>query len=144
MKRVMLDSGPLGKLSNKWPRPDVIQWQDNLIVSGWAIILPEITDFEIRRNLILENKIESIAALDRLKALFIYQPITTATMLKAAELWADARKRGRPTADPKELDADVILAAQAIESGAIIATENVGHLSRYVTAKHWSAIIASP
>jgi hypothetical protein len=37
----------------------------------------------------------------------------------------------------------VILAAQAIEAGAIIATENVGHLSRYATAKHWSAIIAS-
>ena len=64
-------------------------------------------------------------------------------MLRAAELWADARRRGKPTADPKELDADVILAAQAIEAGAIVATENVGHLSRYVTARHWSAIVAS-
>jgi len=64
-------------------------------------------------------------------------------MLKAAEFWADARKRGRPTADPKELDGDVIVAAQAIEAGAIVATENVGHLARYVTARHGSAIVAS-
>jgi predicted nucleic acid-binding protein len=61
-------------------------------------------------------------------------------MLRAAELWADARRRGNPTADPKELDADVILAAMALEAGAIVATENVGHLSRYVTAKHWRDI----
>jgi len=45
-----------------------------------------------------------------------------------------------PTADPKELDADVILAAQALESGGIVATENVGHLGRYVTAKSWREI----
>ena len=61
-------------------------------------------------------------------------------MLRAAELWADARRRGRSTADPKELDADVILAAMALEAGATVATENVGHLSRYVSAKHWRQI----
>lgn len=42
-----------------------------------------------------------------------------------------------PTADPKDLDGDVILAAQALESGGIVATDNVGHLGRYVTAKNW-------
>jgi predicted nucleic acid-binding protein len=143
MNRVLLDSSPLGKLCNSRPKPDILSWYLELVGAGWTIILPEMADYEIRRNLILENKLESIASLDRLKRDLIYQPITTTTMLKAAELWADARKRGRPTADPKELDADVILAAQAIEVGAIIATENVGHLSRYVTAKHWSAINAT-
>jgi predicted nucleic acid-binding protein len=143
MNYVLLDSGPLGKLCKAKPRPDILQWQDSLLAAGWTIILPEIADFEIRRNLILENKTESLAELDRLKSFYIYQPITTTAMLKAAELWADARRRGKPTADPKELDGDVILAAMAIESKAIIATENVGHLSRYATAKHWSAIVAA-
>jgi hypothetical protein len=55
-------------------------------------------------------------------------------MLLAAELWAQSRKAGKPTADPKALDGDVILAAQAklLESGGnpvVIATTNVGHLS---------------
>jgi hypothetical protein len=66
-------------------------------------------------------------------------------MLKAAELWAEARKRGRPTADPKELDGDVILAAQAAlvaDEGneVIIATTNVGHLSQFIDAREWRFI----
>jgi len=50
-----------------------------------------------------------------------------------------------PTADPKELDGDVILAAQALlvsESGegVVIATTNVGHLSGFVDDRHWRDI----
>jgi len=35
---------------------------------------------------------------------------------------------------PKALDADVILAAQALQIGGFVATENVGHLSLFVEA----------
>jgi hypothetical protein len=58
-------------------------------------------------------------------------------MLKATELWAEARSRGAPTAEAKELDADVILAAQAMQVGGSVATENVGHLNLFVEAKNW-------
>ena len=66
-------------------------------------------------------------------------------MLRAAELWAEARRRGRPTADPKELDCDVILAAQAglIARGGdepVIATTNVGHLALFADARTWQDI----
>jgi hypothetical protein len=49
------------------------------------------------------------------------------------------------TADPKELDCDVLIAAQALDLGVptsdlIIATMNVGHLSRFVTAELWTNI----
>ncbi|MEC4818281.1 MAG: hypothetical protein SAK29_34165 [Scytonema sp. PMC 1069.18] len=66
-------------------------------------------------------------------------------MLKAAEFWAEARRRGIPTADPKALDGDVILAAQATlikEDGdtVVVATTNVEHLSRFVDALYWQGI----
>ena len=67
-----------------------------------------------------------------------YLPLTTAAMRKAAELWAIARQTGRPTAGDKNIDADVILAAQAIalgEPNTVIATTNVSHLSRFVAAE---------
>jgi predicted nucleic acid-binding protein len=108
-------------------------------------MLPEITDYEVRRELLRVGKVASIRRLDLLKAAITYRPITTEVMLKAAELWAEARKRGRPTADPKALNGDVILAAQAtlvVEEGneVIVATTNVGHLSQFVDAREWRLI----
>lgn len=58
-------------------------------------------------------------------------------MRLAAELWADARTRGVPTATEESLDADVILAAQALSVGGIIVTMNTRHLERFVAAKIW-------
>ena len=109
--------------------------------AGVRLVVPEVADCEVRRDRLRARKTRSLRELDRLKSVHIYQPITTAAMLRAAELWADARRRGRSTADPKELDGDVILAAQAIEAGAVVATENVGHLGRYVAADHWANIL---
>ena len=69
-------------------------------------------------------------------------PLSTPVMLRAAELWARARKAGQPTADEKALDGDVILAAQALELGAQgldvqVVTTNVGHLERFCRASNW-------
>jgi predicted nucleic acid-binding protein len=133
---IMLDSGPLGKLAHHSATKEIFDWYIRLENAGVPLIIPEIVDYEVRRSLLLSGLNKSLIRLNELKAKLIYQPLTTQTMLKAAEFWADARRRGKPTSDPKELDADVILAAQAIEAGAIITTKNVGHLSRYATAKH--------
>ena len=64
-------------------------------------------------------------------------------MRKAAGRWAVARQAGTPTTGDKAIDADMILAAQALllsEPGAVIATTNVGHLSRCANAKEWHPI----
>jgi hypothetical protein len=63
-------------------------------------------------------------------------------MRKAAEFWADARRRGYATAPDLALDGDVILAAQAVTLGnnVVIATDNVNHLSRYATVAPWDRI----
>jgi len=85
----------------------------------------------------------SLRALDRLVRQLEYLPLTTATMRRAAEYWAAARQAGVPTAGPAEIDADVILAAQADtlgEPNTIVATANLGHLSRFVRAELWPNI----
>lgn len=136
-KAVMLDSGPLGRIPHPRPNREIAEWLEGLLGSGVMVIIPEIADYEVRRNLLLEGLTKSVARLDRLKEVLIYQPLTTDVMLRAAEMWADARRVGMPTADAKELDGDVILAAQAEQAGVIVATENVGHLSRFVDARLW-------
>jgi undecaprenyl pyrophosphate synthase len=66
-------------------------------------------------------------------------------MLLAADLWATSRQSGLATGDPKKLDVDVILSAQALTLGLptsdlVIATSNVSHISRFVPAKDWQSI----
>jgi hypothetical protein len=89
----------------------------------------------------------SLQRLDGLVATggLIYAPITTDQMRQAAVLWADAWRQGIPTAHQHALDADVILAACATTIGlpgdqVIVATDNVGHLSRYCDARLWTTI----
>jgi predicted nucleic acid-binding protein len=138
--RIVLDAGPLAMISHPRQNREIADWMAARLHEGTEIIVPEIADFEVRRELLRAGKRQGIERLDQLKTQLTYLPLETATMLRAAEFWARARNQGQPTADPKELDCDVILAAQAERAGAIVATENVGHLSLFVEAKDWRTI----
>jgi hypothetical protein len=108
------------------------------------VLVPEIADYEIRRELLRAGKDKGVARLDALARLLEYLPITTAAMHQAAAFWAEARQQGQPTAGDKTIDADMILVAQAVslgESDVVIATTNVGHLSRFAPADLWPNII---
>src|SRR5690242_5187740 len=91
------------------------EWLASAALRGATIALPEIADYEVRRELIRAGKSAGLGRLDALKRLLTYAPITTAVMLRAAEFWAAARNAGRPAADDSSLDGDMILAAQAVE-----------------------------
>jgi predicted nucleic acid-binding protein len=141
---VLLHTGPLGILVHPRISQECQDWLEDILLKNYQVVLPEIADYELRRELLRLDNSARIRRLDRLKQKLEYLPLTTDIMLQAAELWATARKRGKPTADPKALDGDVILAAQAmsIETTAqtVIATTNVRHLSLFVDAREWSDI----
>jgi len=143
---VVLDSAPAGLLARRGGIPIVdacVVWQEDLLAQGIRVILPEVVDYEVRRELVRMNALDSIKRLDRLATILEYLPLTTEAMRLAAQLWGQSRQQGQPTADPKELDGDVILAAQAIllgEADLVVATTNVGHLTRFVAAKSWQDI----
>jgi hypothetical protein len=132
--------------SHPRPNPDFINWLRGLAKKRVKVLVPEIADYEIRRELIRSNRLRSIMRLDELKRIAGFLPITSKAMLKAAFFWAQARTTGRPTAHDRSLDADVILAAQAVvlakgKHDVVVATDNVGHLSRFVRATKWQQII---
>lgn len=107
------------------------------------MIVPEIADYEVRRELLRANKSKGLRELDALIDLLEYLPLTTASMRQAALYWAQARQQGQPTAGDATIDCDVILAAQAATldvSDVVIATTNVAHLSRFVPAELWPDI----
>lgn len=114
--------------------------------AGDELFIPEIADYEVRRELLRSGKASSVARLNELCAGLTYLPLTTPVMHDAAMLWADARNAGHPTAHSHALDGDVILAAQARRAQAaygretVVVTTNVEHLARYTDARLWSDI----
>jgi toxin FitB len=143
-KFVLLDAGPLSRVTH--PRAETKNRQETkhlqaLLADGISIRVPEIADYEVRRELLRAGKTKSVARLDQFKKQIGYLPLTTDVMLLAAQLWAKARNQGQPTASNKALDADVILAAQAMvlqrsseDTTVVVAADNVKHLSRFMAA----------
>ncbi len=146
IRTIVLDAGPLWMLAHRGGVAAVDackQWLEERLGAGDRAVVPEVADYEVRRELLRSRSAASIERLDRLVELAEYVPLTTSAMRLAARIWADARQRGRPTADRKALDVDAILAAQAImleDEGYVIATTNVAHLDRFAHAALWNEI----
>ena len=140
----LLDSGPLGLLAHDRPaqRLPIQAWLVQQMSAGASVYVPEVADYEVRRELtrlVLSGQLPAsrLSRLDQLIAVSGYLPVSTAMWKRAAELWADARRHGRPTANPAALDADVLIAAQAIEIQATVVTSNPTHLGQWVTIQTW-------
>ncbi len=148
VKSVVLDAGILRLLTNP-KRSDIGEacgrWLQSMIINTCPILIPEITDYEIRRELLRANKLNGLRRLDSFigSDAVTYLPIDTAVMRQAALLWAEVRQQGRPAADNKALDADMILSAQAIgqcTGNVVIATTNVKHFPPIIQADTWQNI----
>lgn len=96
---VLLDAGPLGLVTNpRRSRQSVAcaQWLQELVGHESRVLVPEVADYEVRRELLRANKTRGLARLDALAAQLEYLPLTTAAMRQAAVFWAQARQQGRP------------------------------------------------
>lgn len=149
-RTVFLDTGPLGLVTNPKRTPDTIaaaQWVFAMEAAGHRLLVPAIADYEVRRELVRAGKRRGIARLNLFNAAEPdrFLSLTDAALLLGADLWARARNAGTSTADPKELDGDVLIAAQVLELGLptlqlVVATVNVSHLSLFVPADLWTNI----
>ena len=147
---VFLDAGPLGLITNSKRTEDtlaVTRWIIAMRTAGRRFVVPAIAGFEVRCELIRAGKPRGIAQLDAFNAATPgrFLSVTDRTLLLAAEFWAQARNAGATTADPTKLNADVLIAAQAIDTGIpmsdfVIATSNLGHLSLFAPANLWNQI----
>jgi len=142
---VALDTSPLGLASNPHATAEAEScrnWLAELTRSQVKVVIPEIADYELRRELLLAARMTSLSRLDALIESHNYIQITTTAMRRAATFWAASRHGGKPTSDPKSLDGDVILAAQVEDlqlepDQVVVATSNVSHIRRFVNAALW-------
>jgi hypothetical protein len=121
MRHILLDSSPLALASTPARSADAVaitNWMMSCLAVGNKIYIPEVIDYELRRELLRAGKINSVKKLDGLKAILRFLPISNPTMLLAAQA--------------------LTLSVPANE--LIIATSNIGHLSRFTAADFWSNI----
>ena len=144
---VLLDSTPLWLLITPRETTETVRcraWLTTLLAVH-RVLVPEIVDYELRRELLRANSLRALRILDETIERTGYLALTTIAMRLAARFWAEARQRGIKAADDRALDVDMILAAQATTLGAdgdtvTIATTNVRHLQAFTSAEHWSAV----
>lgn len=146
---LFLDSGPLGLLTHPQRSAEVIavtEWLSGCLLNGARVIVPAIVYYELKRELLRARKTFGIGRLDDFVNAVSgrYLPLSDEALRLAAELWAQSRQGGRPTAEPNALDIDVLIAAQAFSFGSpsevLVATTNPKHLIQFVTARRWNEI----
>ncbi len=137
----MLDTSVLGQLCHPRKFPEIKLWFRGLLgVRQHQIYLPEIADFELRRELERLNATASLRVLDGLPTEIAYLPIDTAMMRDAAKLWAHLWNIGQPIGTAEALGADTILAAKARAMDATVITDNLAHVGRMVAAVRWQEV----
>jgi predicted nucleic acid-binding protein len=88
---IVLDASTLWLAANAPGKPLADRcraWLKALVAGGAEVFLPEIADYEVRREFLRRNATIGIRRLDSLKVTLDYREITTAAMLQAAEFWA--------------------------------------------------------
>jgi len=145
---LLLDCNILSKVvhpSVEEHRPIAAAIQRLLKDDRFEVLVPEITDYELRRKLLHVGyrphqgrkwAREALIELDQMVSLR-YLPLTTETMKLAASLWAQTRFKGRLRGPEESLDIDVILAAQAQQAGGQIVTTNDKHFRGIADLFDW-------
>lgn len=94
-----------------------------------------LTRYEILRGLKVKNAKAQLARFENLCRKNEILPITDDIVVKAADLWAYLRRKGRLIEEM-----DLFIAATALHHGLSLATGNVGHFSRIpgLTIEDWT------
>ena len=147
MNLAFLDTGTLGRISNPRAIPVNLrcrQWARSLVAAGYRVVVPEIADYEVRRELL---RVGATAGLAR--------PGEGRLPLRGADDRRRAPSGRIVDRDPAEGAADGVagLAGRGRDPGGagvdggragdtvIVATDNVGHLGRFVDARVWDQIV---
>ena len=112
---------------------EVLKQRDNNVLQAARVYLGEwrrfsfsvLTRYEILRGLRAKSAVRQELAFDALCRLSQMLPLTEPIAVRAAAIYADLQLRGELIGD-----ADILIAATALEHGLAIATGNIAHFER--------------
>ena len=77
MRHILLDSYPLGALSHPNPDVGIVRWAAACRAARHILYVPEVIDYEVRRELLRTKKYTGVSNLDALKSALRFLPITS-------------------------------------------------------------------
>jgi tRNA(fMet)-specific endonuclease VapC len=120
----LLDTDTLSEII-KGRNPTVAAKASQYLVEYGAFTFSLVTRYEILRGLKAKDATTQMAAFERRCEVSIVLPITDEIIVRAADLYADLKRRGELISD-----ADLIIAATALVHGLVLVTTNTAHFRR--------------
>jgi predicted nucleic acid-binding protein len=151
---IFLDTNILGKLANPNQIEEALKcrkWFEKLLVRGVYFVSSELCFYEVKRSLILALKKggtdRGIKKLEELRLFVDVLAVDQQISDLSAEIWAETKLKGIPTANQENIDIEIIIAAhwQALKQEfpgryIIVSTTNIKHLDLLTDAREWQDI----
>jgi len=105
------------------------------VQKGHTMIIPPISYYEVRRGFLRNPAPKKEREFYKLASLFGVGSMNARDCERAAQIYADSRKRGRPIEDD-----DILIAAFCVVNGYTLVTANAKHFDGIdsLTAENWS------
>ena len=123
MKEVLLDTDTLSLFLRNVPK--VMMEANNYLKFHKGFTFSVITNFEILRGLKIKNATQQITKFGLIRLQSRELQLTDSVVNRAADIYADLYKRGLLI-----LDADILIAATALENNLAVVTNNESHFNR--------------
>lgn len=123
MDEALLDTDIVSEVL-KGKNPQVLAAAQQYLAARQRMAFSAVTIYEVLRGLHAKRATRQLTEFLRTVATSDVLPVTVPVLMRAAELWADARRAGHP-----RNDADLIIAATAIEARRVLVTGNTSHFS---------------
>jgi tRNA(fMet)-specific endonuclease VapC len=131
----LLDTNVITQLLKRNTR--VVNRYRAVLEQGEAVYLSAVVYYEVKRGLLHVGAANQLRQLDEaFKNVLQWLPVSDSTWDRAAHLWADCRRQGRPHDD----DGDLLIAAQASAVAAVVVTRNARDFANLqVAVENWEA-----
>lgn len=123
MEKALLDTDILSEIL-KGKDAQVLAHASQYLAEHARFAFSAMTLYEIIRGFRAAKAVSQLASFVKLADDSDVVPISAIVLNRAAELWADAHAGGQP-----RNDADLIIAATALETGRVLVTGNTGHFT---------------
>lgn len=123
MDAALLDTDVLSEVIKR-KDPQVLAVAERYLAEHERFAFSAITAYEIIRGMRARRATRQLTAFLEVVDTSDVLPTSWSVLLRAADLWADARNGGHPRED-----ADLIIAATALEAGYALVTSNTQHFS---------------